>query len=446
MNLKRKLLIVITAAVIACTQWVPAFAVSAGKPDLQAEAAIVMDAETGDILYEKNIHQKREPASTTKIVTCMLALEYLDLDQTVKVTHDIDRTGSNMGIQKGETFTVEQLLYGLMLPSGNDAAIVLAEEIGGTVEDFCVMMDEKAAECGARDSHFMNPNGLNWRGQEAHLTTAYDLAVITREAMKNSTFRKIVGTVKYTIPATGKVKKRRLVNTNKCLWYKKPLTIDSSGEKVTFTPKYKGALGVKTGLTSTAGACLVGAVEKNGTELISVVLHSGNDGRFLDTIRLWDYIFDNFYNTSPVVARGEDVGTVRVKMGAKRSVIAEAEEEASITIREGEEKPDVEVKFEEKELEAPVMRGEKVGVIKVYREGELVSQVNAVAEQTVEEGGPLSYFGIPDWLATAICIAAGLLILIGIVNYRMKRHIRRRKPQRATRRRRRRRRRSGRDV
>lgn len=442
MNLKRNLLIAVAITVIACTQWVPAFAASAGKPELQAEAAIVMDAETGDILYEKNIHEKRQPASTTKIVTCMLALEYLDLDQEITVSHEIDLTGSNMGIQKGETFTVEQLLYGLMLPSGNDAAIVLAEEIGGTVEEFCVMMDEKAAECGATDSHFLNPNGLNWKGQEAHLTTAYDLALIAREAMKNSTFRKLVRTAKYTIPATSKVKTRKLVNTNKCLWYNKPITIDSNGEKVSFTPKYEGTLGIKTGLTSTAGACFVGAVEKNGTELISVVLHSGNDGRFLDSIRLWDYIFDSFYNTTPVVARGQDVGKVRVKMGAKRTVIAEAEEEASITFREGERDPKTRVEFEKQELEAPVMRGDKVGTIKVYQGEELVSQVDAVAEQTVERGGPLSYFGIPDWLAMAIYIAAGLLLLICLVNYRLKRHIRRRRPQRATKRRKKRRRRN----
>lgn len=442
LNLKRKLLIVITLTVIACTQWMPAFAASEGKPDLQAQAALVMDAETGDILYGKNIHQKREPASTTKIVTCMLALEYLDPAQEVTVSHHVDLTGSNIGIKKGETFTVEQLLYGLMLASGNDAAIVLAEEVGGSVEEFCKMMDEKAADCGARNTHFMNPNGLNWRGQEAHLTTAYDLAVITREAMKDSRFRKLVGTAKYTIPATSKSKARKLESTNKCLWYDKPLKIESNGKMVTFVPKYEGALGVKTGLTSTAGACLVGAVEKNGTELISVVLHSGNDGRFLDTNRLWDYVFDNFYNTTPVVAKGENFGRVRVKMGANRTVTAEAEDEASVTIRDDGQVPETETKFEKRELEAPVKRGDKVGVIKVYQEGELVSQVDAVAEQSVERGGPLSYFGIPDWLAIAIYIAAGLLFLIFLLNYRMKRHIRRRRPQRATKKRRKRRKRN----
>lgn len=434
MNLKRKLFILITITAIACTQWMPAFAVSEEKPDLQAQAAIVMDANTGDILYGKNIHQKREPASTTKIVTCMLALEYLDPGEKITVSHKIDLTGSNIGIRKGETFTVEQLLYGLMLASGNDAALVLAEEIGGTVEEFCSMMDEKAAACGAKNTHFLNPNGLNWKGQEAHLTTAYDLAVITRAAMKNSDFRKLVGTAQYTIPATEKSKARKLVNSNKCLWYDEPLKIESNGKTVSFIPKYQGTLGVKTGLTSTAGACLVGAVEKNGTEIISVVLHSGNDGRFLDTIRLWDYIFDNFYNTKPVVERGEDVGTVRVKRGATRTVIAEAQEQASITLREGEEEPDIRIKFEEAEIEAPVIRGDKVGVIKVYRDNELVHQVDAVAEQTVEKGGPLSYVGIPDWLAIAIYIAAVLLFLIFLVNYRMKRHIHRRKPQRATKR------------
>lgn len=433
MKLKYRLCMIITIAVIACTQWVPAFAVSEADLDLQAQAAIVMDAETGDILYEKDADSKREPASTTKIITCMLALEYLDMDEEITASKEPNHLGTNIDVKKGETLTVEQLLYGLMLGSANDAAVVLAEKIAGSVEEFCLMMDEKAAACGARNTHFRNPNGLNWKGQEDHLTTAYDLAVITREAMRDETFRKLVSTTTYKLPATNKHKERKLVNTNKCLWYKKPITIERNGKKIEFTPYYEGALGVKTGLTSTAGACLVGAAERNGVELISVVLHSGNDGRFDDTIQLWDYVFDNFYNTRPVVAQGEEAGKVRVKMGAKRNVTAVAAEDASVTVRRGEDEGSLQTVFEKMELEAPVQRGDKVGVIKVYSGDQLISQADAVAESTVERGGPLAYFGIPDWLSYAMAVAAVLLILIILVNHRMNHYIRRRRPQKATR-------------
>ena len=231
MKFRKKLFIFITILAIACTQGVPAFASSetglpsgsflvaadekedssveyAVGPELEAESAIVMDADSGNILYEKDSRSKREPASTTKIVTCMLALEYLDLDQVITVKHNAQQMGSIINVKQGEKIRTEDLLYALMLPSANDAAVALAEEIGGDVETFCSMMDEKAKECGAENTHFRNPNGLNWQGQEDHLTTAYDLAVITREAMKNSTFRKLVRTTTYTMPATNKSKER----------------------------------------------------------------------------------------------------------------------------------------------------------------------------------------------------------------------------------------------
>lgn len=422
MKLKRRLFIFITVLAIACAQMVPAFAASADSLNLQAEAAIVIDADTGKILYQKDIYSKREPASTTKIVTCMLALEHLDLDQTITSSHDATNMGSIIEIKKGEQFRTEDLLYALMVPSANDAAVLLAEEIGGSVENFCKMMDKKAAECGAKSSHFMNPNGLNWQGQEAHLTTAYDLAVIAREAMKNKTFRKLVRTVTYTMPATNKSKPRKLVSTNKCLWEKKPIETDLAGpgdrkEKIKFVPYYEGVMGVKTGLTSTAGGCFVGAVDRNGTQLISVVLHSGPQNRFYDTAKMWDYTLETFYDTHEIMKKGEKVGKVRVKRGAHRNVRAVAENPAAVTIPKGQDTKNVRTKFEKKELKAPVQKGDKIGVVRVYNDDKLMSRINVVADETVQEGGPLSVIGIPDWLAVLIYIAAALIILMILVIY-----------------------------
>ena len=413
MKQKRRLILFIMILTVACIQWMPASAVSAAELNLQAQAALVMDAQTGEILYEKDIHTKREPASTTKIVTCMLALEHLDPEQQITIPHDGSPMGSNIGIKKGEKFTVEELLYALMLPSANDAAVALAEEIGGTVENFCKMMDEKAAACGAKSTHFLNPNGLNWKGQEAHLTTAYDLAVITRSAMQDKRFRKLTGTAKYTIPATNKSKARKLENTNKCLWDTTPVKMDDgTGNKVKFVPKYEGTVGVKTGLTSTAGGCLVNAVRRNGAELISVVLHSGTEGRYYDTIQLNDYVLENFYDTKTVVKKGETVGSVRVKQGALRNVGAVAASDAAFSVRKGQEAAKTQIKLEKKELQAPVVKGQVIGTAKVYADGKLISKTKVLAAETVQEGGPLSYFGIPDWMAIMLYIAVGLLILI----------------------------------
>lgn len=419
MKFKSKLFILITMIMVLCVQGTPSFAAAEDgqKLDLRAKAAIVMDAQTGEILYEKDIDVKRQPASTTKIVTCMLALEHLSPDQIITVNQKVTDMGSCIDIKEGETFAVEDLLYGLMLASGNDAAEALAYEVGGSIEKFCQMMDEKAKDCGAQNTHFRNPNGLNWQGQEDHLTTARDLALITKEAMKNEMFRKLVSTSKHTIPATNKSKARKLVNSNKCLWRKKPIKLTSGNETekktVKFVPKYDGMIGVKTGYTSTAGGCLVGAVNRNGTELISVVLGSGEDGRYYDTNQLNDYVLDNFYETSLIVSKGQEMGKLRVKKGAVRKVTAVAAEDASVTTRAGEDAPEVRTEFEEKKnLEAPVAKGQRIGSVRVYIGNKLMSETNAIAEETVEEGGPLSYFGIPDWLALMIYIAVGLLVLI----------------------------------
>lgn len=420
MKFKHKLLVLIMILAIACTQAVPAFAASEDNLDLDAQAAIVMDASTGKILYEKDAYSKRQPASTTKIVTCLLALEKLKLDQVITVKQDATKMGNIMEVKKGEELTVEQLLYALMVYSANDAAVVLAEEMGGTVENFAKMMDAKAKECGAKSSHFLNPNGLNWQGQEAHQTTAYDLAVMTREGLKDKTFRKLVSTTEYTIPATNRSKARKLESTNECLWYKEEVEVEKGTgtdktEKIKFVPYYEGTIGVKTGLTSTAGGCFVGAVNRNGTELISVVLHSGPQMRFYDTHQMWDYALDKYYDTHKIVSDAEQVGKVRVKRGAHRNVPALAAETASVTVEKGKDIKNVHTEFEKLELEAPVKKGDKIGVIKVYYGDRLMSQTDAVAGKTIEEGGPLSYIGIPDWLAVLIYIAAIIIVLMIVI-------------------------------
>ncbi len=435
MRFGKKLLILIMITAIACTCWVPAFAVQKDPlkdaannalAPVQAEAAIVMDAETGEILYEKDAYTKREPASVTKIVTCLVALDHLKMDQKITVKANGNPTGNVIGVKAGEVFTAEQLIYALMLPSANDAAVVLAEEIGGSQDAFCKLMNEKAKECGAKNSNFMNPNGLNWPGDEAHLTTAYDLAVITREALKNETFREIVGTLTYEIPATNMSEARKLINTNKFLWDEETLEYVKSKqtkpEDVWMPEPYEGVIGVKTGMTSTAGSCFVGAVDNFGTELITVVLASEEDGRFKDTKALWDYTIDTFYDTHVMAAAGDTVESVRVKRGEVRKVDAAPEKDAKITVPAGSKIKGVKVKTETKELRAPVKKGQVVGTVRVYDGKEVVCERNLIAKETVKEGGFLSIFGIPDWMAPFVYITVALLALIIFVLYRMKKN------------------------
>ncbi|MGB9826330.1 MAG: D-alanyl-D-alanine carboxypeptidase family protein, partial [Desulfofundulus sp.] len=215
----------------------PVFSVSGQDPPrVTADAAVLMDATTGQVLYAKNAHQPRPPASTTKILTALLAIEGGKLDQVVTVSPGAAAVGeSSMHLFPGQHLTLEQLLYGALLRSGNDACVAIAEHIAGSEANFVLLMNQKARQLGARDSHFCNPHGLPARG---HLSSAYDLALLTRYALKNPTFKSLVST-RYHGFSTPPWGEYHLHNTNRLLW------------------SYQGADGVKTGTTSEAGMCLV---------------------------------------------------------------------------------------------------------------------------------------------------------------------------------------------
>lgn len=244
---------------------------------------------TGKVLYEKNAREKRYPASTTKIMTAILALEHRNLTDTATVSYNAISTVpagySHANLQLDETLTMEQLLNVLLIPSANDAANVIAEDIAGSVESFASMMNTKAREIGCENTNFVNSNGVH---NENHYSTAYDLALIGRYAMKNDTFRKLASTVRYTLPITNKYDKenRIFVNTNR-------LINDKSGQY------YKYATGIKTGYTDAAGNCIVASAKKDDMELICVIMGAGNDlttniNKFDDCIALFNYGFGNY--------------------------------------------------------------------------------------------------------------------------------------------------------
>jgi len=242
----------------------------AALPDITALAAVIMDAKTGAILYDKDMSKLHPPASTTKIITAIVALESGRLDERVTVSKRAGGTkGSRLGLKEGQSIKMDQLLIGLMLPSGNDAANAIAEHLGGTTEGFAKLMTEKALQIGAKDSAFVNPSGLG----SVPTTTAFDLAVITRYCLNNPRFAKIVKTKQANVALfndKGKPIKISVKNSNQLL-----------GQG--------GVDGVKTGTTTTAGQCLVVRAVRGGKRIITVVLNSFD--RYDDTKRLLEYGF-----------------------------------------------------------------------------------------------------------------------------------------------------------
>lgn len=253
-------------------------------PQITGESAIVMEASTGTVLYEKNSHLQSYPASITKIMTILLALENSNLDEEVTFSKDaVYKTeGSGIARDVGEVMTMEESLYGLMLESANECAYAIAEHTGKDYENFIKMMNDKAEELGCKDTHFNNPHGLP---DEEHWTSTYDIALISSEALKNDLFRMIVNTKKYTIPPTNKHKENTyLVNHHKMLH---PYKGDSQYV-------YDYCIGGKTGYTSVAGSTLVTFAEKDGMTLICVVMQEQSPNHYLDTRILFDYCFENF--------------------------------------------------------------------------------------------------------------------------------------------------------
>lgn len=289
MKFKKLLLHILSIFIIITVLYPTAFCFStSNETSVNAPVALLMDANTGKILYEKNAYEKMYPASTTKIMTAILALENRELSHIAKVSYNaiftVPSGYTNANLQLDEELTIEQLLKVLLLPSANDAANVIAEDIGGSVESFASMMNTKAKEIGCANTHFVNPSGIH---NENHYSCAYDLAIMGKYAMKNETFRNIVSTIRYNLPVTNKYDKadRFFITTNK-------LINEKSGQY------YKYSTGIKTGYTDAAKNCIVASAKKDDMELICVIMGAVSDNnsnnRFDDCIKLFDYGFENY--------------------------------------------------------------------------------------------------------------------------------------------------------
>ena len=254
-------------------------------PETLSPSVILMEESTGTILYEKNSDEAHYPASITKIMTTLLALENGNLSDMVTFSDDaINNTeGSGIARDYGEQMTLEQCLYGVMLESANECAYAVAEHVGGTVENFVDMMNAKAKELGCTNTHFANPHGLQ---DENHYTTAHDMALIAQAAYLNETFRIIIGTKMYTIPPTNKHAEETVLRNHHDML----CTYHNANRKYL----YPYCVGGKTGYTATANSTLVTYAEKDGMTLICVVMNTQSPNQFIDTVNLFDYAFDNF--------------------------------------------------------------------------------------------------------------------------------------------------------
>ncbi len=308
-------------------------------PRVSAKAAILVDRTTGTILYAKSEHHRRAPASTTKIVTALVTLERVGLEKKVKVSPRAARVGgSSIYLRAGEVFTVEELLEGALLKSGNDATVALAEAVSGEMEEFVALMNQRAETLGAANSSFANPHGLT---APNHYSSAFDLALFANFALGIPTFREFVAKREGKIGQEGGEWVRKLKNTNRLLW------------------AFPGADGVKTGTTNRAGPCLVSSATRDGRQLICVVLMSYN--RWRDASLLLEYGFNNF-KLHQVAKKGEVVARSQVEEGKRDQVELVASDDLELVVRT-EEANLVKTSIRADKLSAPVARHQEAGTI-----------------------------------------------------------------------------------
>lgn len=411
---KLKILLSFIIVLLLCMNSL-AFAVPNGDtqepPSLSAQSAILIDGKSGMILYGKDMGKKMYPASTTKIITYMVIEDAISngdiaLDDMLTFPQELydklDPGGSNIALRVGEKMSVENLISGMLIASGNDAATLLAVSTAGSEAEFVKKMNKKAEELGLKNTHFTNPHGLT---DEQHYTTASDLAVAAKAAMKSEMFRKIVGSKTLTIAPTNKTEEQRYyINTNNLvsnLRYSKYY--------------YSKATGIKTGYTDMAGACLVASAKEGERELICVILKSETSHE--DAKALLEYGFDNFKELK-VASANDILGECKVKQGAsgKDHVRAVSGENVWATVPLSATLDDIEMKisYNAEELRAPVAKGSVLGSVTYTYNGTVIATADLIAEEDIARHplGFLMSFWEALWGSIIFRIILYLILLI----------------------------------
>lgn len=337
-------------------------------PNIAAKAAIVIDAATGKVLYSKNAEEQRYPASTTKMMSLIVALEHGNLDELVTASQNAASTeGSTLWLTQGEKLKMIDLLYGIMLISGNDATVAVAEHISGSVENFAKLMTEKAHVIGAKNTNFTNSSGLP---DPNHFTTAHDLARIAAYGYKKPLFTKIISTEHKIIPWAGKDHDRDLYNENRMLWL------------------IEGGNGVKTGYTDAAGRCLVSGAKRDDLQLIAVVLDS--DTMWEDSVALLNFGFTQV-KPETIFNQADILKTIRVVNG-KTEVIKLITSTNLVVPVSGNDKEEFSTVIDApSKVEAPVVKGQKLGVVRMLYQNTEIATVDLLADENSERK---SFFNI----------------------------------------------------
>ncbi|SCY99035.1 D-alanyl-D-alanine carboxypeptidase family protein [Alkaliphilus peptidifermentans] len=341
---------------------------------INAKSAILIDQSTGKILYEKNIHEALPPASVTKIMTMLLAMEALDsnritLDDKVVISeYASSMGGTQLYLEPGEIKTVEELMKGLVIRSANDAAVAIGEYIAGTEEMFVQKMNERAKELGMEDTNFVNSNGLP---AEGHVTSAYDVAQMSRELLKHDGVKGWLTTWMDTVVVGKNQSEQQLVNTNRLIRF------------------YDGATGVKTGYTNDAKHCLSASATRGNNSFIAVVLAAPSSQiRFDEASKLLDYGFANF-NTVEIVKKSASVGKIQVQKGKEVEIDGVALDDLKVLVNKGDEGKVKKEVIIPQYIQAPMEKGEKIGEVIVTIDGTEVNRVDIVTPEEIEKASIL---------------------------------------------------------
>jgi len=404
-----------TAILLLATFLLQLCAVAVEPIDIKAKSAILIDPSNGDVLYEKNSTAKAYPASITKLMTALLVIENADLSDSVTASEsaffDLSDAGSSVGIKKGETMTVDNLLICLMVASANEAANILAEHVSGSVEEFITLMNSRAAELGCKNTHFVNTHGLH---DEDHYTCAFDITLIAREAQKHPRLVEIYQMQKATIPATNIGEERLFFSTNSML---------SPYKERTYLYKY--TTGIKTGHTTPAGLCLVSSAEKEDLSFISVVLGASTDpetkkkNHFVETTRLFKWGFDNFKRKS-ILDTSAPVAEVMLELAWDRDhmVVHPTDELNCIVPNTFDSSKLVLTPELPKFLDAPIEQGQIVGKLHVLYEDRELGTVDLAASDSVERSHILWVWrGIRNFFSSKAMKICFIVFIVLIVIY-----------------------------
>ena len=426
---KLYILPLLLALLVTLTPVLPAHAAYNAEVEFESDIVYMESLDQGTVIFNKNADKKTPMASLTKITTAMVVLEKADdLQRVCTVTQDeLDElagtNSSTAGLVDGEQLTVEQLLYLLMVHSANEAAIILAHEFSGTTAAFVEEMNAYAAKLGCKDTHYLNPHGLD---AEGHYTTARDLALIIRHALQNDEFTKIVGTPVYEMEATNKRDATKYNNTNSLL---------VPGSYYSYTP----CKGIKTGTTAEAGYCLASYASQNGYTYLTIIIqgaegwknrtYSGGNTAFNETIRAYKWVFDNIKLT-PIAAPKDKVTQVNVDLGRKKdkvTLVPAQEVQALIPSSIDSSGISIELIPESlpKEILAPIKPGDKIGKAKVLYAGEELTTVDLAASEEVKRSWPATIWyyvkkGFGYWSVRIAALALVLLLIALLIWRRVK--------------------------